>query len=163
MDWQSLLISLGNIAIIVQALLVIASIYFIWRQLRESTRLARAANAQALVTIASQFYLPVMQDPDVARIWQQGLIDWKKLNEIDKFRFRHMLIWWLIFHENIYFQWKKELIDDDAYKTWSSDFEKFFVTPNLKQLWGNILNTTSFQISFVDYLHQLTQKHEAVK
>ena len=68
MDWQSLLISLGNIPIIVQALLVIASIYFIWRQLRESTRLARAANAQALVTIASQFYLPVMQDPDVARI-----------------------------------------------------------------------------------------------
>jgi len=163
MDWQSLLMSLSNIAVILQALLVIASIYFIWRQLRESTRLARATNTQALVSIASQFYLPVMQDPDVARIWQQGYIDWNKLNEIDKFRYRHMLLWWLIFHENIYYQWKNELIDEDTYKTWSCDFKEIFLQSNLKQLWEDILNNTVFQPSFVNYLHQLMQKHEAGK
>ena len=59
----------ANIATIIEAVFVIVSVWFIWRQLRESTRLARAANAQSLVELSSPLNLQLIQDPEMASLW----------------------------------------------------------------------------------------------
>ncbi len=151
---------LVNIASILQGIFVIISICYIWYQLRENTRLARAANTQALVALSAPFYLQLVQDQELSKVWRQGSVAWDKMNEIDKLRFRDMATWWLIFHENIYYQWKKKLIDNQTYNTWARDFEKLLATPNLKHFWEDLFSTTSFEASFNDHLYQLMRKYE---
>ncbi len=154
---------LANIASILQGIFVIVSICYLWYQLRENTRLARAANTQALVALSSPFYLQLVQDQELSKLWQQGSVAWDAMNESDKFRFRDLALWWLIFHENIYYQWKKKLIDNQTYNTWARDFEKLLAAPSLKHFWEDLLSTTSFEASFNDHLHQLMRKYETPK
>lgn len=45
----------ANIATVVEAIVVTISIIFIWKQLRQQTKLTRIANTQALVDISSPF------------------------------------------------------------------------------------------------------------
>jgi hypothetical protein len=153
----------ANLATIVQGIFVIVSIGFIWYQLRETTRLARAANTQALVTLSLPFYLQVAQDREMTALWfQHGAKEWNKMDEIDKARHRELLLWWLIFHENVYHQWKKKLIDDETYTTWGRGLEDLMEhTP--KECWEDLMSTTPFEASFVEHLHQLRLKQIAVK
>ena len=123
MDWYHLLAdndkfftSLGNIAVFVQAVFFILSIYFIWRQLRETRRqiqentdLTRAANAQKLVELSSPFNLLLIQNREVAELWLKGGSQYDTLDQIDQERYYELLTWWLILHENVYLQWKKGL------------------------------------------------------
>ena len=78
----------ANIAAIVQGIFVIISIGFIWYQLRENTRLTRAANTQRLVEISAPFYLQVIENREVAKLWLPGETEWNTLDEIDKRRYR---------------------------------------------------------------------------
>jgi hypothetical protein len=153
----------ANIAIIVQGIFVIVSIGFIWYQLRENTRLTKAANTQRLVEVSAPFYLQAIEDREVAKLWLLGTTEWNTLDEIDKRRYRLLLLWWLIFHENIYYQWKKKLIDEETYTTWAGDFEKYIAGQIPKQRWEDLLSSYSFQPAFVDHLHQLMRKQEEAK
>jgi hypothetical protein len=43
-----------------------------------------------------------------------------------------MLVQWLIFHENIYYQKKKKLLDREIYEGWRKDLEFTVKNHNLK-------------------------------
>ena len=105
---------LASIATIVGTLSIPLSAIFIWVQLRQQTQLARAANTQTLVELASPFNLQLIQDPKMAEYWVQGAAKYDSYSEVEKYRYKSLLIWWLILHENIYFQWEKGLLDDST-------------------------------------------------
>jgi hypothetical protein len=107
-DWAS-------IAIIVQGVLFVVSIALVWIQLRENTKLVRAANTQTLVQLSSPFYFQLAQDRALTEIWRRGTERLDELDEIDRERYFSLLTWWLMLHENIYHQWKRKLVDEDTY------------------------------------------------
>jgi hypothetical protein len=125
-----------TIATIVQTLVVVISLYFIWRQVQQQTKqvkqqtdLARIANVQSLVSLSSPYNLELIKDPNMARFWVEGAEKFETYDEVDKFRFQQLLIWWLILHENIFYQKQKNLLDEDIYATWSHDLELFIEKP----------------------------------
>jgi hypothetical protein len=152
-----------TIAAIVQTLVVVVSLYFIWRQVQQQTKqvtqqtdLARIANVQSLVGLSSPFNLQLITDPDMARLWVEGAEKFESYDEINKFRYRQLLTWWLILHENIFYQRQKNLLDTDIYKAWSRDLEFFIEKHRLDRHWTEL--EAAFQTEFCIYVEKLIKE-----
>lgn len=143
----------ANIATIIEAIFIIVSVWFIWRQLRESTQLARAANAQSLVEISSSLNLQLIQDPEMASLWVRGARELETMDEVRIFRYQSLLVWWLILHENIYYQHRKRLLDNDVYAAWNADLRKFVKEQNLAGQWQGMKQ--SYQNEFAAHVQRL--------
>ncbi|GCF11590.1 hypothetical protein [Dictyobacter arantiisoli] len=135
---------LASIAIIVQGVFFIISIFLVWYQLRENTNLTRAANTQKLVEIATPFNFQLAQSRDLTKLWQQGPQHFNDMDEIDRERYFSLLTWWLMLHENIYHQWRKKLVEQDTYLSWTQDLEYFIQRQRIHQHW------TTLQVFFED-------------
>ena len=142
-DWAS-------IAIIVQGSLFIVSLALVWYQLRANTELVRAANTQKLVELSTPFYLQLAQDRALTELWQKGTHHDKGLDEVDKERYFSLLTWWLMIHENIYHQWRKKLIDEDTYNSWTRDLEYFARRQQLGTYWDRLQGY--FEASFAEHV-----------
>lgn len=111
----------AQLSLIIQAVLILLSLGLIWHQLRQNAEIAKAANAQTLVGHAMSFTALLVQSPDLARLWHShGPTVQDDPNED---RYRELLTQWLIFHENIYYQHTRGLLDNAVYKSWSTDLE----------------------------------------
>jgi hypothetical protein len=109
------------VATIAQVPLIVISLAFIWRQVRQATELARAEHAQAIVTHASAFNLALAENEDLARLWRNRGRGRGDDVELDAARYRELLVQWLILHEVLFAQKSKGLIDEDLYAAWGTD------------------------------------------
>jgi hypothetical protein len=137
-------------AIIVQGLLFIFSIGLLWYQLRENSKLVRAANTQKLVELSTPFNLQLAQDRALAELWSQGRERFDELDEIDKTRYFNLLTWWLMLHENIYHQWRNKLIDKETFSSWTRDLEYYTRRHHLGNHWTQL--NTYFESSFAEHV-----------
>jgi hypothetical protein len=142
-DWAS-------IAIIVQGIFLVVSVGLVWFQLRENTKLVRAANTQTLVELSSPFYFQLAQDRALTEIWRRGTERLDELDEIDRERYFSLLTWWLMLHENIYHQWKRKLVDEDTFVSWTRDLEYFARRQRLEKHWSRFGNY--FEASFAEHV-----------
>lgn len=151
------------IATIVQTFVVVISLYFIWRQVQQQTRLvtqqthlARIANVQSLVGLSSPYNLELIKDRDMARFWVEGAEKFETYDEVDKFRHQQLLVWWLILHENVFYQKQKNLLDEDIFATWSRDLKLFIAKHRLEYHWPKL--EAAFQSEFSKYVDQLIKE-----
>jgi len=153
----------ANIATIVQAVLVPVSIgistYFVLYRLRESTRLTRAANTEKLVELTSPLHLQLVQDRETARLWVQGADEWNTMDEVSKERYYGLLMFWLVFHQNIYHQHKQGLLDEDTFTAWTNDLKSFIKYQHLKRRWSDLKEY--HEPSFVKHIDGLIDIVEA--
>ena len=147
---------LANIATIAQGIFVIVSISFIWYQLRETTRLTRAANTQNLIGLSSPYNLQLMHDREVITLLIDGAKQYDKMDTVDKRRYHEVLVWWLMLHENIYHQWRERLLNKETYIAWAHDLENF-VAEQLSQHWDSM--KASFEPSFAAHVSQIIANH----
>ena len=151
------------IATIVQSAVVIVSLILIWRQtqlhtkqLNLQTELAKAANTQALVGLSSPFNISLIQDPQMAKLWIEGAEEFASYDKVDKFRYETLLFWWLILHENVYYQRHKGLLDQTIYAAWEYDLRHFVKRQNLQVHWDGLKNL--FQQEFVEHVSQVIRE-----
>jgi hypothetical protein len=149
MDWEKA----ANIATVVEAIVVAVSIFFIWKQLRQQTKLIRIANTQALVDISSPFNLELIKDPKMAALWVRGSKDYDTFDEVGQYQYKSLLIWWLIFQENIFYQRREGMLDDKTYAPWDYDLRLFITQQNLGERWSELKD--AFQAEFRDYITDL--------
>ncbi len=141
---------LASIAIIAQGVLFIVSIGLVWYQLRENTKLVRAANTQKLVELSTPFYFQLAQDRALIELWNQATQRFDELDDIDKQRYFNLLTWWLMLHENIYHQWRNRLIDEDTFSSWTRDLEYFAGRQQLANHWERL--SSYFEVSFAEHV-----------
>jgi len=128
-DWAS-------ISTIVQAFLVVISLGFIWYQLRESTKLAKAANVQSLTEQAAALNTLLYTNVEVSELWYSYGKDLD--TNTKKQRYREMMIQWLIFHQNIYYQRENKLLDAEIYQPWLEDLKFTVKNHNLRLVTENL-------------------------
>ena len=126
---------LANISIIIQSLFFIISVFFIWYQIREHNRLTRTANTQSLVELSSPFLLQLSQDRDLAELWVHGTKNFDTMDEVERFRYQQLLFWWLILHENIYYQYHSGLVDEQMYQGWQTELQAFIRDKRIDLFW----------------------------
>src|SRR5258706_11712030 len=141
---------LASVAIIIQGFLFIVSIGLVWYQLRENTKLVRAANTQKLVELSAPFNLQLAQDRALTELWRQATHRFDELDDIDKERYFNLLTWWLMLHENIYHQWRSKLIDADTLSSWTRDLEYFARRQQLRNHWAQM--NSYFEASFAEHV-----------
>lgn len=112
----------ADIALIAQAIVALLAISFVGLQLKQSNKLARAANANALVEHAIAFNTLLIEHEDLVNLWYNfpGMND---VRDIDKLRYREMLVQWLMIHENIYNQHAQGLLTEETYDPWKQDLK----------------------------------------
>jgi hypothetical protein len=151
----------ANIATIVQGVFVIVSIGFVLYQLRESTRLTKAANTEKLVELVSPLHLQLVQDRETAKLWVQGAKEFDFMDEVDKQRYDGLLMFWLVFQQNIYHQHKKKLLDDDTFTAWTNDLKLFIQYQHLERRWPDMKKY--HEPLFVEYIDDLIAGREPKK
>jgi hypothetical protein len=70
---------------------VIISLVYLASQIRQHSKLQRASTTTATAQIQASYQALIVQDPDVARIFWQGLADLSSLSEADRQRFNPLL------------------------------------------------------------------------
>ena len=150
---------IASIATIIEALFVMISVYFIWRELRENVKLTRAANNQALVEISSPFNMQLIQDRNMAEMWIFGTKKYADMDDVDRYRYKSLLIWWLILHENIYYQHVGGLLDRDTYMAWNADLDGFVRSKKLWLYWEDM--KSNFREDFASHVSQIAEKHRS--
>ena len=141
---------LASVAIIIQGFLFIVSIGLVWYQLRENTKLVRTSNTQKLVELFTPFNLQLAQDRSLSQLWRQGTQNFDELDDIDKDRYFNLLNCWLMFHENIYHQWRKKLIEEDTFDSWTRGLEYFARRQQLGNLWPQM--SIYYESSFAEHV-----------
>jgi hypothetical protein len=149
--------NIASIATIVEALFVMISVYFIWRELHENVKLARALNNQALVEISAPFNMQLIQDRSMAELWVFGTKKYADMDDVDRYRYHSLLIWWLILHENIYYQYVGGLLDRGTYMAWDADLDGFVRTKKLWLYWEDM--KSNFQADFASHVSEIAEKH----
>lgn len=144
---------LASVAITIQGFLFIISIGLVWYQLRENTKLVRTANTQKLVELFTPFNLQLAQDRSLTDLWRQGTQNFDDLDDIDKDRYFNLLNCWLMFHENVYHQWRKKLIEEDTYISWTRDLEYFARRQQLGKHWPRM--GSYYESSFADHVTEI--------
>lgn len=96
---------LASLAMIVQGMFFVVSIGLLSYQVRENTRLVKAANTQRVVELFAPFHLSLAQDRALAELWRRGAQHFDELDDIDQVYYLSVLTWWLVLHEDIYHQW----------------------------------------------------------
>lgn len=131
MDWDTA----ANVATVAQAVVLPVTFGFVAYQLWRQSQLTRAANTQSLVELSSPFNLQLIQDPEFAKLWVHGARDFDTMDEVAQYRYKSLIIWWMLFHENIYYQRQKKLIDEPTYQAWDSDLRTFVHDMNIPKHW----------------------------
>lgn len=90
---------------------------------------------------------------NVAELWLKGIQSFNELDEIDKHRYISSLVWWLVFYENVFYQWKNGLLDKKSYKPWANSMEDLIKQHQFEQFWDSIKN--QYQIEFSEYITKL--------
>jgi hypothetical protein len=145
----------ANVATIIGVLSIPLSAFFIWLQLRQQTLLAKVANTQSLVELSSPFNLQLIQDRKMAEYWVEGAEKYQDFDPVEQYRYKSLLIWWLILHENIFYQWRSGLLDKTIYETWQHDLGKF-AHRQLKERWHELKQ--AFQPEFARHVEVLLGK-----
>jgi hypothetical protein len=151
---------LAHIATIIQVVFFIISVYFIWREVRENTKLTRATNIRSLVALSSPINMQLIQDRQMAELWVTGAKNYAEMDEIDKYRYDTLLSWWLILHENIYYQHEQGLLDSRMYAAWSRDLEDIVKRQNLGQLWDKMKDL--YAPEFAQHVSHVVDKYKPV-
>jgi hypothetical protein len=140
---------LGSLSLVVTVVILV-------REIRQNNRLTRASNTQAMVEISGPFYLTMVQDRQLAELFFRSAHEYENLDEIDRRRYRQLLVWWMIFYENIYYQRKQGLLDHHTFKPWWRDFQSFLRDQNVAQHWESLKDL--YQEEFAAQVNELIAK-----
>jgi hypothetical protein len=126
----------ADVSAIVQAVIVILSLGFIWYQLQQNTKLAKAANIQALTEQAAAFNALLYENEELCELWYSY---GKNLDtKLKRQRYREMMVQWLIFHQNIYYQRRQGLLEVEIYQGWLDDLKGTIKDHDLEVVSANL-------------------------
>ena len=148
-----MLVDISSIANIISSLALVITAFVVLQELRQTNRLAKAANTETLVSLSSPFNMSLIRDREMAELYVEGAKRFSGMDHVDKFRYRTLLMWWLILHENIYYQWKQDLLDTHSYNAWARELANFVREQNLRTHWDEL--EIFFQDAFQDHITKL--------
>jgi hypothetical protein len=149
--------AVASVSTIVQSIFFLVSVFFIWYQIREHNRLTRAANTQSLVALSSPFLLQLSQDRNLAELWVNGTKNFDTMDGVERFRYQQLLFWWLILHENIYYQYQSGLVDEQMFRGWQTELQGFIRDKRIDLFWDGEMKRY-FRADFRRNVEELIQR-----
>ena len=112
------LTSLAQLAEVVAAVGVVASLVYVGMELNENTAAVRAGTSQAIFDSSREFVLDVALSEDLSRIRSLGESDISQLTDLEADRFRGLVLGNWIYFQNVWIQWTLGVVDDRVWETY---------------------------------------------
>ena len=135
---------------IAAAIAVVASLFFVGLQLRQSDRTQRAGSLQSVLDgYRDRTFLPGITSDDVAGIWARGLTSIDLLTANQRIRF-----WWILLNEFLHMQHvvklrELKMIEPVDYDAWIAYTASLVKTPGAAALWPIAKNVITPTVSAV--------------
>ena len=153
MNWEAL----GGVAELVGAIGVIATLFYLAVQIRQNTRTIRAAAFQETMRDITAVADLAAQQPELSRIYLEGLNGLEKLNAEDRQRFGTFMLAFLRRVENLVYQTEQGLLDPDSWEGLREALRRIFARPGAVAWWEQSRHAFNRPLqNFVD--HELMGK-----
>jgi hypothetical protein len=100
MNWEAI----GSVGEIVGAILIIATLLFLGRQMGQQSRADTATTTGSWLTDYNAMVLEILRDPDIAELVRQGFTDFEELTPNNQMRFHCWMVPHLLSAQVMYFQ-----------------------------------------------------------
>jgi hypothetical protein len=131
MNWEAI----SAISQLVGSIAVVFSVLYLAVQVHRSTRVANVAAQDAAATALRDVTKPLMENAELARIWQIGLEDLGALSREDQGRFFHAIYQFLKAFETIHFHYAYGLMDQQLWEGWRELLRHYAAAPGIAHYW----------------------------
>ncbi len=131
MNWDAIA-AIGELA---GALAVVISLLYLARQINQNTRAMRRTAAHEAVEGMLNWFSHALADPDLTRIWTQGIESLDNLSEDEIARFALLQFNMMKVAEDIHFQHMEGAMDPGLWEGWSQVFQQYLGAPGSQQYW----------------------------
>lgn len=132
MDW----VAIGALGEIFGGLAVVFSLVYVAAQLRQNTKALRsAASADAIASIR-HWNDALIRDPEVARIFTQGITGIDSLGEVDRIRFLTLMVNFFKTFEDLHYQYVQGTMEPEVWAGWEHLGKMYFNTIGMRQYWS---------------------------
>jgi hypothetical protein len=141
---------LANYADVVGGTAVLISLLYVGFQVRSNTRSSLSQTNMMTHESMANMSLEIGKDAQASFLLRKGLVSFNKLDNDEKFQFLMLLTSTCRRYENVFYQNKKGLLEDELWKGYSHSMTSYMNTDGGKEFWK--LRKDSFSSTFGDYL-----------
>ena len=131
MDW-SVVAAWGEVA---GAAAVVVSLLYLSAQVKQSTKVAKAGAQEDLAAAFRAFSAPVASDPELYRIFHQGVEEFETLEGSERGRFVHMAYQFGKLFESAHYHYTRGLLDEGSWVGWRTVIGHYFHAPGWQKYW----------------------------
>lgn len=126
----------ANIAEISAAVLVIASLVYVGRQIKQNTQSMRLETVQAISSEWNKWYDMVTPHTELVDIYSRGVFDFDALNKTEQMQFIFMTtrIFRTLYEQ--YFQWREGAMPEAIWMSWHRQFNDAMQYPGWQAVWS---------------------------
>ncbi len=157
MDWTMGWTAVGAMAEAIGAVGVILSLLYLASQVRQNTKLSRAATRQALADGSHRLASDVVEIDDIARIMQDAL-DGKDVKPHERLRLQARCLRDLRFWDNAYYQYAEGLLTAEEWDGFRVNLHVILQFPFYRDYWENFQGI--FSVGFRRELNSLLSDEE---
>ena len=150
---------LGNLGEFLGALAVVASFIYLAIQVRQSTRAVRNSTVHEVGRDVAAGMDQLNLDPELNRIWYDGLRDFEALSREEQRRFASYVTSILRRYENLLYQTRHGTLDPDAWAGLRKQLAFSFSQPGMLAWWKRAKNL--FHPQLVEFIDNDILSHEA--
>jgi len=126
---------LGSLGEFVAAIATLVTLIYLALQIRQNTTSIRATTHHEVVSDITRGMEDLNRDPELVRIWYDGVIDFDGLSRLEQQRFATHGTAIVRRYENVLYQINQGVLDPNAITGIDEQMRYFFAQPGTKQWW----------------------------
>lgn len=146
---------LGNLGEFIGAIAVVVSLVYLAAQIRQNTRAIRANTFHGIVDSLTDGIAEIARDAELTRIWIEALRQSGELSEVDRARFRLLLLMAVRRWENAFYQSRAGMLEEPQWEGIARDIRSIVLQPGFRSWWSGAPDVVSSDFS--DFLRRLMQ------
>ena len=146
--------SMANYADIIGGIAVIVSLIYVGVQIRRNTKIGLSQTNQAAHESLANVSLEVAKNRELAVFLRKGLTTFEQLTDDEEFQFLLLMVTVFRRFENIFYQHKKGLLEDDLWEGYRQSNLIYFFTDGGQAFWKQRQHT--FSENYRDFLESVS-------
>ncbi|HCP91371.1 MAG TPA: hypothetical protein DIT76_04890 [Spartobacteria bacterium] len=142
--------TINTLAQLIAAVGVIASLFYLGVQIRQSTRSMRAVVVDSLARSIADVIRPMAEDRELMRAFHVAVEDWHGATEDDRMRALPLFFSTFKLFENAWFQQRQGTLAAEQWQGWDAYIRMYYHRPGVKTWWQ--LRKAAFAPGFRDYV-----------
>jgi len=149
---------LGDLGDFLGGIGVVVTLAYLALQIRKNTQSVRSAALDSISTSISEFMDRVSQDPELTKLWFDGLSGTVELSETDHRRFTLLLISLVRRWENAFHQSRAGTLEASAWSGMSAGLATVFSSPGAQVWWRSARGL--FAADFAEFAERLLREND---